>query len=31
VLKATGPAPAHIQEMVDNMRLPGKTSAAHAH
>jgi len=31
VLKATGPAPAHIQDMVDNMRLPGKTSAAHAH
>ena len=31
VLKVTGPAPAHIQEMVDHMRLPGKTSAAHAH
>jgi len=31
VLKVTGPAPAHIQDMVDNMRLPGKTSAAHAH
>ncbi len=31
VLKATGPAPAHIQDMVDHMRLPGKTSEAHAH
>jgi len=31
VLKATGPAPVHIQDMVDNMRLPGKASAAHAH
>jgi cation/acetate symporter len=31
VLKFTGPAPTHIQDMVDNMRLPGKTSAAHAH
>ena len=31
VLKATGPAPAHIQDMVDHMRLPGKASAAHAH
>ncbi len=31
VLKVTGPAPAHIQTMVDNMRLPGKTSAAHDH
>jgi len=31
VLKVTGPAPAHIQDMVDHMRLPGKTSAAHDH
>ncbi|MCW8865514.1 MAG: cation acetate symporter [Colwellia sp.] len=31
VLKVTGPAPAHIQDMVEHMRLPGKTSAAHAH
>ena len=31
LLKVTGPAPAHIQDMVDHMRLPGKTSAAHAH
>ena len=31
LLKFTGPAPTHIQEMVDHMRLPGKTSAAHAH
>ncbi len=31
MLQVTGPAPAHIQEMVENMRLPGKTSAAHAH
>ncbi len=31
LLKVTGPAPAHIQAMVENMRLPGKTSAAHAH
>jgi len=31
VLKVTGPAPAHIQDMVDHMRLPGKASAAHAH
>lgn len=31
LLKVTGPAPAHIQDMVDHMRLPGKASAAHAH
>jgi cation/acetate symporter len=31
LLKFTGPAPAHIQAMVDHMRLPGKTSAAHDH
>jgi cation/acetate symporter len=31
VLRFTGPAPAHIQAMVDHMRLPGKASAAHAH
>jgi len=31
MLKVTGPAPAHIQDMVEHMRLPGKTSAAHAH
>ena len=31
MLKVTGPAPAHIQDMVDHMRLPGKTSSAHAH
>jgi cation/acetate symporter len=31
VLKVTGPAPAHIQDMVDHMRLPGKTSVAHDH
>jgi len=31
VLKVTGPAPAHIQEMVENMRIPGDVSAAHAH
>jgi cation/acetate symporter len=31
LLKVTGPAPAHIQDMVDHMRLPGKTSEAHAH
>ncbi|MBL0710300.1 MAG: cation acetate symporter [Colwellia sp.] len=31
ILKFTGPAPAHIQEMVENMRLPGKVSAAHVH
>jgi cation/acetate symporter len=31
MLKVTGPAPAHIQEMVDNMRVPGTVSAAHDH
>jgi cation/acetate symporter len=32
VLKATGPAPAHIQTMVDNMRKPGiNATEAHAH
>ncbi len=31
VLKVTGPAPAHIQAMVDNMRAPGGTSTVHAH
>jgi cation/acetate symporter len=31
LLKATGPAPAHIQDMVENMRVPGDVSAAHAH
>jgi cation/acetate symporter len=31
LLKVTGPAPQHIQDMVDHMRLPGKTTSAHAH
>jgi len=31
VLKVTGPAPAHIQDMVENMRIPGTVSAAHDH
>jgi len=31
MLKVTGPAPAHIQEMVENMRVPGAVSAAHDH
>lgn len=31
VLRVTGPAPAHIQEMVQNMRIPGTVSAAHDH
>jgi len=32
VLKVTGPAPAHIQEMVENFRTPhGGVSAAHDH
>jgi cation/acetate symporter len=32
VLKVTGPAPAHIQQMVDNMRTPhGGVTAAHDH
>jgi len=31
MLKVTGPAPAHIQAMVENMRIPGAVSAAHDH
>ncbi|WP_019028687.1 sodium:solute symporter family protein [Colwellia piezophila] len=32
VLQVTGPAPKHIQEMVENMRIPsGTVSAAHDH
>ena len=31
VLQFTGPAPKHIQDLVDNMRKPGATTAAHAH
>jgi cation/acetate symporter len=31
LLKVTGPAPAHIQAMVENMRIPGDVSAAHVH
>ncbi len=31
VLKVTGPAPAHIQEMVDNFRIPHGAGAAHDH
>ena len=31
VLRVTGPAPAHIQAMVENMRIPGNVSAAHDH
>lgn len=32
VLKATGPAPAHIQELVDNFRTPhGEVAVAHDH
>ncbi|TPH13335.1 sodium:solute symporter family protein [Litorilituus lipolyticus] len=31
VLKATGPAPAHIQDIVDNMRIPTGAGAAHDH
>ena len=31
VLKVTGPAPSHIQDMVENMRIPGDVSAAHNH
>ncbi|NQY63032.1 MAG: cation acetate symporter [Alteromonadaceae bacterium] len=30
-LKVTGPAPAHIQQMVDNFRIPHGVSAAHEH
>ena len=29
--KITGPAPEHIQEMVDNFRAPGAAGAAHVH
>ena len=31
VLKLTGPAPAHIQEMVENFRIPHGAGAAHDH
>jgi len=31
VLKVTGPAPAYIQELVDNMRIPTGANAAHDH
>ena len=31
LLQFTGPAPAHIQDMVEHMRLPGDVGAAHAH
>ena len=31
VLKVTGPAPAHIQELVENMRIPTGAGAAHDH
>jgi cation/acetate symporter len=31
MLKVTGPAPAHIQQLVDNMRVPTGANAAHAH
>lgn len=32
VLRVTGPAPTHIQQMVDNFRVPhGKVAAAHNH
>ena len=31
VLQFTGPAPAHIAAMVENMRIPGAVSAAHDH
>ncbi|MCP4991423.1 MAG: cation acetate symporter [Colwellia sp.] len=31
VLKVTGPAPTEIQDMVENMRIPGAVSAAHDH
>jgi len=31
LLKVTGPAPDHIQDMVENMRIPGDVSAAHVH
>jgi len=31
VLRVTGPAPAYIQELVDNMRIPTGANAAHDH
>jgi cation/acetate symporter len=31
VLQFTGPAPKHVQDLVDNMRRPGETSAVSAH
>jgi len=31
VLKVTGPAPAHIQQLVENFRIPHGASAAHDH
>ncbi|RHW76401.1 sodium:solute symporter family protein [Colwellia sp. RSH04] len=31
MLKVTGPAPAHIQDIVDNMRIPSGAGAAHDH
>jgi len=31
VLKVTGPAPANVQAMVENMRSPGGTATVHAH
>jgi cation/acetate symporter len=31
VLQVTGPCPKEIQDMVDNMRLPGDCAAAHDH
>jgi len=31
LLQFTGPAPKHVQDMVDNMRKPGGTAAVHDH
>ncbi len=31
MLKVTGPAPSHIQDLVDNMRIPIGANAAHDH
>jgi len=31
MLKVTGPAPAHIQDLVENMRIPTGANAAHDH
>ena len=31
VLKATGPAPAEIQQLVENFRIPAGAGAAHNH